>query len=135
MHDEPYAYHALTRWQMQHAQCILANSASERDFIITQYNIDPARVALTRLGIELGVAGDGARFRETYGINGLMLFFAGRRDASKNLPLLLLYVQEYIIRRQRMVTLVLSGRDPLTLSRYQQRFVRDIGFEIGRAHV
>ncbi len=128
MHDEPYAYHTLTRWQMQHADRILANSASERDFVINQYNIDPSRVALTRLGIELGVTGDGARFRAQYGIDGPMLFFAGRRDASKNMPLLLLYIQEYIIRRQRMVTLVLSGRDPIALSRYQQRFVRDIGF-------
>ena len=128
MHDEPYAYHALTRWQMRNARTILANSASERDFIITQYDIPAERVALTRLGIELGVTGDGARFRQHYDIHGTMLFFAGRRDASKNMPLLMLYVQEYMIRRQRMLTLVLSGRDPLTLSRYQQRFIRDIGF-------
>lgn len=128
MHDEPYAYHALTRWQMQHAQGILANSASERDFMVQQYALPPERVALTRLGIELGINGDGTRFRTQYHITHPMLFFAGRRDASKNVPLLLLYVQEYMIRRQRRVTLVLSGRDTLQLNRYQQRFVRDIGF-------
>ncbi len=128
MHDEPYAYHTLTRWQMQHASGILANSASERDFIIAQYGITPTRVTLTRLGVELGAVGDGARFRQQFQVTGPMLFFAGRRDASKNMPLLMLYVQEYMIRRQRMLTLVLSGRDPLVLSRYQQRFIRDIGF-------
>lgn len=128
MHDEPYAYHVITRWQMQHARGILANSASERTFIIRQYDIAPERVALTQLGIELQTQGDGARFRTHYHIETPMLFFAGRRDASKNVPLLLLYVQEYIIRRGRMLTLVLSGRDTLKLSRQQRLFVRDIGF-------
>jgi glycosyltransferase involved in cell wall biosynthesis len=57
-----------------------------------------------------------------------MLFFAGRRDASKNVPMLLHFVQEYIIRRQKIVTLVLAGRNPLQLSRYQRRFICDVGF-------
>ena len=128
MHDEPYAYHRLSRWQMQHARGILANSSGERDFIINQYQIPPERVTLTRLGIDCTAQGDGARFRQHYKINGPMLFFAGRRDASKNVPMLLHYVQEYIIRRQKMVTLVLAGRDTLELSRYQRRFVCDVGF-------
>lgn len=128
MHDEPYAYHRISTWQMQHARGILANSAGERDFIINQYHIPPERVTLTRLGIDCTAQGDGARFRQRFNIQGPMLFFAGRRDASKNVPMLLHYVQEYIIRRQKMVTLVLAGRDHLELSRYQRRFVCDVGF-------
>lgn len=128
IHDEPYAYHRISTWQMQHARGILANSAGERDFIINQYQIPPERVALTRLGIDCTAVGDGARFRQRYNIRGPMIFFAGRRDASKNVPMLLYFVQEYIIRRQKMVTLVLAGRDPLELSRYQRRFICDVGF-------
>jgi glycosyltransferase involved in cell wall biosynthesis len=128
MHDEPYAYHRISHWQMQNARGILANSASERDFIINQYHIPPERVTLTRLGLDCTAVGDGERFRKRFNIQGPMLFFAGRRDASKNVPMLLNYVQEYIIRRQKMVTLVLAGRDPLELSRYQRRFVCDVGF-------
>lgn len=128
MHDEPYAYHRMSRWQMQHARGILANSVGERDFIINQYQIPPDRVSLTRLGIDCTAHGDGTRFRQHFNINGPMLFFAGRRDASKNISLLLHYVQEYIIRRQKMITLVLAGRDPLALTRYQRRFVCDVGF-------
>lgn len=128
MHDEPYAYHRISRWQLQHARGILANSAGERDFIIKQYQIHPNRVSLARLGIDCTAHGNRDRFRDRFNIRGPMLFFAGRRDASKNVPLLLHYVQEYIIRRQKMVTLVLAGRDPLELSRYQRRFVCDVGF-------
>ena len=128
VHDEPYAYHRISHWQMQHARGILANSASERDFIINQYQIPPARVSLTRLGIDCTAIGDGERFRKRFNIRGPMLFFAGRRDVSKNVPMLLNYVQEYIIRRQKTITLVMAGRDYLELSRNQRRFVCDVGF-------
>jgi glycosyltransferase involved in cell wall biosynthesis len=57
-----------------------------------------------------------------------MLFFAGRKDSTKNVPLLIRYVQEYIMRRGKLVTLVLSGRDELQLTSYQRAFVRDVGF-------
>lgn len=128
MHDEPYAYHQMSRWQMQHAQKLLANSAAERSFLIQQFALDPDRVVLSRLGIDLTTTGDGAAFRRDYDITTPMLFFAGRRDVTKNVPLLIRYVQEYILRRGKLVTLVLSGRDPIELTSYQHVFVRDVGF-------
>ena len=128
MHDEPYAYHHLSRWQIQHAQKLMANSAQERDFLITTFALPAERVVLSRLGIDLTVIGNGAAFRDTYGITTPMLFFAGRRDVTKNVPLLILYVQEYILRRGRLVTLVLSGRDSIELTSYQRVYVRDVGF-------
>lgn len=128
MHDEPYAYHRITNWQMTHAKGLLANSAAERDFILRQYKLPTERVSLTRLGIDLGVTGDGARFKSQFAINTPMLFFAGRKDNTKNVPLLIRYVQEYIMRRGRFVTLVLSGRDELNLPSFQRTFVRDVGF-------
>ena len=128
MHDEPYAYHTLSRWQIQHAQTLLANSSQERDFLVRQYDLPPERVVLSRLGIDLTVTGDAAAFRADFNITTPMLFFAGRRDVTKNVPLLIRYVQEYILRRGRLVTLVLSGRDPIELTSYQQVFVRDVGF-------
>ncbi len=128
MHDEPYAYHRITNWQMTHAKGLLANSAAERDFLIRQYKLPAERVVLTRLGIDLGVTGNGERFRTQFSITTPMLFFAGRKDSTKNVPLLIRYVQEYIMRRGRMITLVLSGRDELELTSYQRAFVRDVGF-------
>jgi glycosyltransferase involved in cell wall biosynthesis len=85
-------------------------------------------VVLSRLGIDLTTTGDGAAFRSAYAITTPMLFFAGRRDVTKNVPLLIRYVQEYILRRGRLITLVLSGRDPIELTSYQNVFVRDVGF-------
>ncbi len=128
MHDEPYAAHRLTKWQIEHARGILANSRAEREFILAHFNCRPEHVALTRLGIDMHVIGDGADFRRTHAIQYPMLFFAGRRDDSKNVPLLIHYVQEYMLRRQRMLTLVLAGRDPLQIPAYQRSFVRDVGF-------
>ena len=128
MHDEEYAYHELSRWQMQHAVKLLANSSAEKTFIEQHFGISPERVVLSRLGIDLTVRGDGGRFRQEFGISTPMLFFAGRRDITKNVPLLIRYVQEYILRRGRLVTLVLSGRDALELTSYQRVFVRDVGF-------
>lgn len=128
MHDEPYAYHRITHWQISHAKGLLANSAAERDFLMRQYALPAERVALTRLGIDLGVTGDGTRFKTQFNITTPMLFFAGRKDSTKNVPLLIRFVQEYIMRRGRLITLVLSGRDELVLTSYQRAFVRDVGF-------
>ena len=128
MHDEPYAYHQMSQWQIQHAKKLLANSAAEREFLMRQFELPAERVVLSRLGIDLTINGDGAAFRREYEITTPMLFFAGRRDVTKNVPLLIRYVQEYILRRGRLVTLVLSGRDPLELTSYQRVFVRDVGF-------
>lgn len=128
MHDEPYAYHRITDWQITHTKRLLANSAAERDFLMRQYTLPAERVALTRLGIDLGVTGDGARFKTQFDITTPMLFFAGRKDSTKNVPLLIRFVQEYIMRRGRLITLVLSGRDELALTSYQRAFVRDVGF-------
>ncbi|MFZ9856870.1 MAG: glycosyltransferase family 4 protein [Roseiflexaceae bacterium] len=128
MHDEPYAYHRITQWQITHAKGLLANSAAERDFLMQQYHLPAEQVALTRLGIDLGVTGNGARFKSQFNITTPMLFFAGRKDSTKNVPLLIRYVQEYIMRRGRLITLVLSGRDELMLTSYQRAFVRDVGF-------
>ena len=135
MHDEPYAAHRLTKWQLEHACGILANSRAEREFILEHFACQPERVVLTRLGIDMQVSGDGTAFRRAHNIQHPMLFFAGRRDDSKNVPLLIRYVQEYILRRQRMLTLVLAGRDPLHIPAYQRAFVRDVGFlsEQGKA--
>jgi glycosyltransferase involved in cell wall biosynthesis len=118
----------MSQWQIQHAKKLLANSAAEREFLMRQFELPAERVVLSRLGIDLTINGDGAAFRREYEITTPMLFFAGRRDVTKNVPLLIRYVQEYILRRGRLVTLVLSGRDPLELTSYQRVFVRDVGF-------
>jgi glycosyltransferase involved in cell wall biosynthesis len=72
--------------------------------------------------------GDGARFREAHSLQGPLIFFSGRRDHSKNLPLLVAYFGEYLARRGPRVTLAVAGPGPLAIPPALRRSIVDVGF-------
>jgi glycosyltransferase involved in cell wall biosynthesis len=65
----------------------------------------------------LRACGDGAAFRRAHGLGATpLLLYAGRRDESKNVPLLLAYVREYRARRGRPLRLALMGAGELNMA-------------------
>lgn len=127
LHDEPYAHYRTTRWQFQQCQRALANSEAERDLALSLYDLPPEKVVAAGEGIDLAPRGDGAAFRQRHGLDGLLLRYAGRRDASKNFPLLLAYLREYWARRGTPIRLVLSGRDRSPIPPALADLVLDLG--------
>jgi glycosyltransferase involved in cell wall biosynthesis len=128
LHDEPYAYYHTYGWMFRHARRVLANSPAEARLARRLYRLPPERVVVAGEGIDLAPRGNRAAFRARHGLSGPLLFYAGRRDASKNIPLLLSYVREYWARRGPCFTLLLSGRDPLDLPPSLGAIVRDLGY-------
>lgn len=127
LHDEPYARYSTYRWMFRRARRALANSLAERALALRLYDLAPDQVIVAGEGIDLTPRGDGAAFRRRHGLNGPLLRYAGRRDASKNFPLLLMYLREYWARRGTPLKLVLSGRDTSEIPPPLREIVLDLG--------
>ncbi len=128
LHDEPYARYSTTRRLLRTARRVLANSVPEQQLICELANLSPEGVPVTGEGIALDRVGDGRRFRDQFGLEGPLLLFVGRRDHSKNLPLLLAYFEEYLAQRGPCATLVVAGAGPLKIPQPLKRYVVDVGF-------
>ncbi|HEX6293115.1 MAG TPA: glycosyltransferase family 4 protein [Herpetosiphonaceae bacterium] len=128
LHDEPYAYYSTTRRLLRTVRKVLANSEPEQQLICRLADLDRSRVPVVGEGIDLTRRGDGARFRESYGVDGRFVFFTGRRDHSKNFPVLLAYVQEYLARRGPCVKLLVAGSGELRVPPALRSSIVDLGF-------
>ncbi len=128
LHDEPYARYSTYRWMFHRARRTLANSSPERDLALHLYDLSPDSAVVAGEGIDLDVCGDGAAFRARHNLHGPLLMYSGRRDASKNFPLLLSYLREYWARRGKPITLMLTGRDSFELPPSLREIVLDLGY-------
>jgi glycosyltransferase involved in cell wall biosynthesis len=128
LHDEPYARYGTYRWMFRSARRALANSPAERDLALRLYDLPAEHVVVAGEGIDLAPVGDGAAFRAKRGLHGPLLMYAGRRDAGKNVPLLLSFLREYWARRGTPIKLMLAGRDPLDLPAALAPIVLDLGY-------
>jgi glycosyltransferase involved in cell wall biosynthesis len=128
LHDEAYARYGTYRHLFRAVRGAMANSAPERDLICRLYELDAARVPVVGEGIDLRPRGDGAAFRARHKLDGDLLLYVGRRDRSKNLPLLLSYLREYWARRGSAPTLLLAGPDSVAVPPGLAPIVRDLGY-------
>jgi glycosyltransferase involved in cell wall biosynthesis len=128
LHDEPYAYYSTTRQVLRSARRVLANSSAEQQLIRRLADLDAERVPVVGEGIALDRVGDAARFRAEHGVNGPLIFFTGRRDHSKNFPLLLAYFEEYLARRGPCVKLLVAGSGELRVPPVLRSSIVDLGF-------
>lgn len=133
LHDEPYAYNSTTRSLLRSVRRVLANSVGEQQLICSLADLDVDRVPVVGEGIEQQWRGDAERFRHEHNLTGSLIFFTGRRDHSKNFPLLLAYFEEYLARRGLGATLLVGGPGPLDIPPALQSAVIDLGFQSQQA--
>lgn len=123
LHDESYARLSAYRPVFRAVRGLWFLSEAEMHLAQHLYGL-PARpdqhMVLGGGGIDTGYAGDAAAFRRRTGIEGPFILYAGRKDAGKNLPLLLDYFRRY--RQERgdrgaAPALVLLGSGPLSGNR------------------
>lgn len=128
LHDEPYARYTTTRHVLRTVRRVLANSVPEQHLICQLADLPPERVPVAGEGIDLERRGDGARFRTSHKLAEPLILFVGRRDHSKNLPLLLAYWEEYLARRGPRAKLVVAGPGPLHVPAPLRPWIVDVGF-------
>lgn len=128
LHDEPYAAYSTTRRLLRSAQKVLANSLGEQQLICKLADLSPEQAPIVGEGIDLARRGDGRRFRQRYNLHGPLIFFAGRRDHTKNFPVLQAYFEEYVARRGHVATLIASGPGTLDIAPALGGAIVDLGF-------
>lgn len=132
LHDEAYAYYSTYRYLFNQVRGVLANSHAEADLVRRLYGLPDARIHVPGEGISLTPRGDGAHFRQAWGLNGTarpdLLLYVGRRDESKNIAQLLAFTREYWARRGQPLRLLLAGQGELNLPAGAGALIHDLGY-------
>jgi glycosyltransferase involved in cell wall biosynthesis len=80
------------------------------------------------LGLDLDVSGNAQRFRSRFGIAQPFVLYVGRRDATKNVPLLIAAFRHYKSIRSTPLQLVLIGSGDAGLAGDRSGDLADLGF-------
>jgi glycosyltransferase involved in cell wall biosynthesis len=127
LHDESYARMAIYREMFEKAKGVLFLSRPERDLAHRLYPIAQKPAYLVGAGVDTDYAGDAVAFRRAFGIQGPFILYAGRKDAAKNVPVLIEYTRRYRQRQRMDLKLVLTGGGALHEAATTVDGVHDLG--------
>lgn len=127
LHDEPFAYLEVVRAAVAACRGFVFNSEPEAALAEKLYGLGDRPWGIVGLGFDPPAGGDPERFRHRHRLEGPLLLYLGRKEAGKNVPLLLEYVARYRRTHQRPLTLVLAGDGPVTAPPGAEG-VRDLGY-------
>jgi glycosyltransferase involved in cell wall biosynthesis len=126
LHDEGYAYLNLYKPMFESARGLLFHSRAEMNLANRLYRLQPTSQALIGAGIETSVQADADRFREKYHLDRFLLYI-GRKDAGKNLPLLMKCFCRYKDLFPGDLKLVLIGAGATDIPEEHEHEVIDLG--------
>jgi len=95
VHDECYAYMQLYRQAIAMSHALIFNSPAELALAQRLFTLDDCRILMLGEGVDMDFASSAERFRERYQIDEPFVLYVGRRDDTKNTPLLLDYFARY----------------------------------------
>jgi glycosyltransferase involved in cell wall biosynthesis len=109
---------------------MILQTSSERDLADRIYGAASEQWRpVVGTGVDSDFSFDAARFRQKYGVDNPFLLYVGRRDAGKNVPLLLHYWERYIQSNpETAVRLVLLGPGEIAIPPPAQPYTYDFGF-------
>lgn len=127
LHDEPFAHLGVVRNVFQACRGFIFNSSPEAALADKLYGIGDRPAGVVGLGFDPGPPADADAFRRRHGLEGPLLVYLGRKEAGKNVPLLIQYALRYRAVRRAELTLVLAGDGPVTAPP-DTPGVRDVGY-------
>lgn len=129
LHDESYAYLSLYRDVLPQVHTLILHVEAERTLADRLFGPAGRQArAVIGEGVDNDMRGDAARFRARFQINEPFLLYAGRRDAGKNVPLLLEYWRHYAQAAPAGMKLVLIGPGDIAIPPEAADSVVDLGF-------
>lgn len=128
LHDEPYARYSVYRHLFHRVRGVLFNSPPEMEVAVCLFDFPPERGRVVGEGVEMGWQGDPERFRQRFGIHEPFIFYAGRRDRGKRVPMLIEYFCAYKDRNPGPLKLVLAGKNPIFVPLEFADQVVDLGY-------
>lgn len=128
LHDEPYAHLHIYREMFAAVRGVLFLSQPERELAYRLFpEIARKPTEVIGAGVDTEYGGDPAAFRREFGIRGPFILYAGRKEAAKNVPMLIEYFRRYRQIRAVDLQLVLVGGGPLSIEGSSAEGVHDLG--------
>ena len=127
LHDEPFAHLGIVRDTFLACRGFIFNSPPEADLAEKLYGIRDRPAGIVGFGFDPPPPADPAALRRRHGLEGPLLFYLGRKETGKNVPLLIEYALRYRAVRRSDLTLVLAGDGPVTAPSGTPG-VRDLGY-------
>jgi glycosyltransferase involved in cell wall biosynthesis len=128
LHDESYARLRIYREMFASVKGILFLSWPERELAYRLFpEIAGKPTDVIGAGVDTEYSGDPAAFRREFGIEGPFILYAGRKEAAKNVPLLIEYFRRYRQTRATNLRLVLVGGGPLSTEAIPVEGIHDLG--------
>ncbi len=130
LHDEGYARMRLVRDLFTRVRRIAFHTPAEFRLAEALYGHDSTagRRLLIGEGVETQFPSDPARFRTRHGIDAPFVLYAGRKDATKNVPTLIAFFAAYKRARASAVKLVLVGPCEAAIPADMRTEILDLGF-------
>ncbi|MCS7220895.1 MAG: glycosyltransferase family 4 protein [Anaerolineae bacterium] len=128
LHDEPYAYLRIYREMFAAVKGVLFLSWPERELAYRLFpEIARKPTEVIGAGVDTEYRGDPVAFRRIFGIKGPFILYAGRKEAAKNVPMLIEYFRRYRRTRATDLSLVLVGGGPLSVEGASVEGIYDLG--------
>lgn len=130
LHDEAYARLSVYRSAFTGLRGWLFHSEPEMALAKQLFDLQGAQLKLTGEGVDTAFSSDADAFRQKYAVDGPFILYAGRRDAGKNVELLVDYFRRYCQDRPEgaglQLVLIGPGRMPIELETGDN--IVDLGF-------
>lgn len=127
-HDESYFYMDIFKELYSKVAGIIYNAKPEKELAEKNYNLQNVSQIVMGIGMDTNISGNAYRFREKFNIKNPLMIYAGRKDAGKNVDLLLQYFSEYHKRNPSDLQLVLIGGGKIDIPLDVADKVFDLGF-------
>ncbi len=127
-HNESYFHMNIFRELYSRVAGIVYNAKPEMELTERTYDLQGVRQIVMGIGMDTDISGDARRFREKYRMERPFMIYAGRKDAGKNVDLLLRYFSEYHKRQRSDLELVLIGGGKIDIPLDIADNVHDLGF-------
>lgn len=127
LHDESYAYLDIYKTMFENVKGIIFHASPEKVLANRLYNLSNKQTVLGE-GIDMDFAYEPDRFREKYGIKNDFILYAGRKEAGKNVPLLIDFFCRYKKHNKNELKLVLIGSGTIEIPSENKNDIIDLGF-------
>lgn len=127
LHDESYAYLDIYKTMFENVKGIIFHAFPEKVLANRLYNLSNKQTVLGE-GIDMDFAYEPDRFREKYGIKNDFILYAGRKEAGKNVPLLIDFFCKYKKHNKNELKLVLIGSGTIEIPSENKNDILDLGF-------
>lgn len=128
-HEEAYFHMNIFKQAYSNVAGLIYNAEPEKKLVEETYQLSSTMKQIVMgIGMDTDVHGNADIFRQKYAIQEEFILYAGRKDAGKNVDVLIQYFAEYRKRNDPAMKLVLIGGGSIDIPKSEKDAIIDLGF-------